>query len=73
MLGGNGVAVFGVPTTVRHNDEVKETPRQQTFIRRSDEPKLEIGDVVPIKQGVVGVVLFRFIPSYIVELTSDEE
>jgi hypothetical protein len=61
-------------------NEVKEAPRQ-TLIRRSDEPKLEIGDVVPIKPGVVGVVLARFIPAgeksnevhYIVELRSDEE
>ena len=59
---------------------MKEAPRQ-TLIRHSDEPKLEIGDVVPIKQGFVGVVLARFIPSgeksnevhYIVELRSDEE
>lgn len=70
---------------MRHNEEVKETPRQQTLIRRSDEPKLEIGDVVPIKPGMMGVVLARFIPSgeksnevhhevhYIVELRSEEE
>jgi len=68
------------PTTVRHNEEVKEAQRQ-TLLRRPDEPKLEIGDVVPIKEGVVGVVLARFMPSgdesnevhYIVELRSDEE
>jgi hypothetical protein len=41
---------------------VKETPRQ-TFIRCSNEPKLEIGDSVPIKEGVFGVVLARFTPS----------
>jgi hypothetical protein len=58
---------------------VKEMPRQ-TLIRRSDEPKLQIGDIVPIKPGVVGVVLAWFTPSgeksnedhYIVELRSDE-
>jgi hypothetical protein len=63
---------------VRHNGDVKEATRQ-TLIRRSDEPKLEIGDVVPMKEGVVGVVLALFIPSgegrseihYIVELRSD--
>ena len=62
---------------VRHNGEVKE-PTRQTLIRRSDEPKLEIGDTVPIKEGVAGVVLARFTPSgetrnevhYIVELTT---
>jgi hypothetical protein len=65
-------------------DLVKEAQRQ-TLIRRPDEPKLEIGDVVTIKPGVAGVVVARFIPSgeksgevhdevhYIVELRSDEE
>ena len=60
---------------MRHNGEVKEGTRQ-TLRRRSDEPKLEIGDTVLIKEGVVGVVLARFTPSgerrnevhYIVEL-----
>ena len=59
---------------------MKEAPRQ-SLIFRSDEPKLEIGDVVPIKEGGVGVVLARFIPSgesrtkihYIVELRSQRE
>jgi len=63
----------------RHNGHVQETPHQ-TLRRRSDEPKLEIGETVPIKEGVVGVVLARFIPSgekrnevhYIVELKPDE-
>ena len=61
---------------MRHNGDVKEATRQ-TLIRRSDEPKLEIGDTVLIKEGVAGVVLARFIRSgerhnkvhYIVELT----
>ena len=39
-----------------------EVPHQ-TIRRRSDEPKLELGDVVPIKEGVTGIVLARFIPS----------
>ena len=55
-------------------------PTRQTLIRRSDEPKLEIGDSVPIKDGVVGVVVARFIPSgescnevhYVVELKADD-
>ena len=55
-------------------------PRTAYFLG-SDEPKLEIGDVVQIRQGVFGVVLARFIPSgensnevhYIVELRSEEE
>jgi hypothetical protein len=41
---------------------VKEATRQ-ILIRHSDEPKLEIGDTVLIKEGVVGVVLARFIRS----------
>ena len=63
---------------MRHNGWVKETTRQ-TLIRRSDEAKLEIGDTVPIGEGVVGVVLARFTPSgescnevhYVVELKPD--
>jgi hypothetical protein len=39
---------------------VKEATRQ-TLIRRSDEPKLEIGDTVLIKEGLVGVVLAPFL------------
>jgi hypothetical protein len=58
---------------------MKEAPHQ-TLIRRSDEPKLELGDTVGIKEGVVGVVLARFTPSgersneihYIVELKPDQ-
>jgi hypothetical protein len=38
---------------------MKEATRQ-TLIRSSDEPKLELGDSVPIKDGVVGVVIARF-------------
>lgn len=55
---------------------MKEPPPHKTLIRRSDEPKLEIGDLVSIREGVIGVVLARFNPSgekcnevhYIVEL-----
>jgi hypothetical protein len=58
---------------------MNEAPRR-TLIRRSDEPKLEVGDMVPIKEGVVGVVLARFTPSgersnevhYVVELKPDQ-
>lgn len=60
----------------RHNGNVKEPPPHKTLIRRSDEPKLEVGDLVSIREGVIGVVLARFNPSgercnevhYIVEL-----
>ena len=54
---------------------MKEEPRQTTLKRRSEEPKLEIGDTVSVKEGVIGVVLARFVPPgksnevhYIVEL-----
>ena len=58
---------------------MKEAARQ-TLVRRSDEPKLDIGDNVLIKEGVLGVVIARFAPSgerrnevhYIVQLKPDE-
>ena len=58
--------------------KVKESQRQ-TITRRSDEPKPEIADVVQIKEGVVGVVVARYMKSgdeshdvhYVVELTPD--
>lgn len=57
---------------------VKEAPRH-TIRRRLDEPKLEIGQTISLKEGVVAVVLARYIPSggrdevcYIVEVISDE-
>ena len=59
---------------------MKEAPRHTTLIRRSDEPKLEIGDTVTVREGAVGVVLARFIPPdksnevhYIVELRPETE
>ena len=56
-------------------DNVAEAAHR-TIKRRADEPKLNLGDVVPLKDGTVGVVLARYIPSgekgddvhYIVEL-----
>lgn len=67
------------PTRVRQNGYVKEAPTQ-TIVRRSDEPKLEIGDSVVIREGVIGLVLARFTPAsekrnevhYIVQLKSDQ-
>ena len=41
---------------------MQEAPRR-TLIRRSDEPKLEIGDIVLIREGLAGVVIASFIPS----------
>jgi hypothetical protein len=53
-------------------------PLHRTITRRADEPKLEIGDKIPIEEGVIGVVLARYIPTgkknqicYIVELLSN--
>ena len=59
--------------------QMKEAPRR-TIRRRSDERKLEIGDTVSIKEGVVAVVLARYRPAgatdqvhYVVELRPEEE
>jgi hypothetical protein len=58
--------------------ELVKEPPHQTIRRRSDEPKLEIGDRIPIREGVTGTVLARYMPSggknevcYIVELLSN--
>ena len=40
---------------------VKES--RHTVVRRSDEPKLEVGDSIPVREGVTGIVLARFAPS----------
>jgi hypothetical protein len=60
------------------NGQVDEPPRR-TITRRSDEPKLEIGEIIPIKEGVIGIVHARYVPSnkadevhYIVELRPDK-
>ncbi len=57
---------------------VKEAAHQ-TIKRRSDEPRLEIGDRVSVREGVIGVVLARYTPSgeenevcYVVEVVPDE-
>jgi len=64
---------------VNHLEVVKEEPPHQTIKRRSDEPKLQIGEKVLVKEGVIGVVLARYTPSgghnevcYVVEILSDE-
>jgi hypothetical protein len=54
---------------------VKEA-QHRTVTRRSDEPKLEIGDKIPMEDGLVGVVLACYTRSgdnrhdvhYIIEL-----
>ena len=57
---------------------MKESPRQ-TITRRSDEPRIAIGDTISIKEGVIGVVLARYASRseqneihYVVELRPDE-
>jgi len=53
-----------------------EEAARQTIKRRPDEPKLEIGQTVPMGEGVVGAVLARYMRPgkdevyYIVELRS---
>jgi hypothetical protein len=55
---------------------VKQPPPHPTVACRSDEPKLEIDDEIPMGEGIVGVVLASYTPSgdarndvhYIVEL-----
>jgi hypothetical protein len=59
----------------------QERPPHRTVTRRSDELKLEIGDKIPIEEGVVGVVLARYTRSgdprndvhYVVELRKEAE
>ena len=54
--------------------------QRRIITRRSYEPKLEIGDTVPVEEGVVGVVLARYTyvgdsrdeVHYIIELRQDE-
>ena len=43
----------------RHQDELEH----RTIKRRPDEPRLEIGATIEIKEGVIGVILARYIPS----------
>jgi hypothetical protein len=60
--------------------EVNQAPHR-TVTRRADEAKLEIGEKIPIEEGVVGVVLARYTRSsdsrndvhYIVELRPEAE
>jgi hypothetical protein len=55
-------------------------PTRQTIVRAADEPKLELGEVVRIREGEVGVVLARFVRSgddlkkvhYVIELRSEK-
>ena len=60
---------------------MKQPPPHRTVKRRSDEPKLEIGDTISLEDGRVGVVLARYTRSgdprhdvhYIVELRRETD
>lgn len=63
--------------SIRHPRQENEAPHR-TIRRHSDEPRLELGAKVALKDGVIGVVLARFIPSrrpnevhYVVEVRSE--
>jgi len=47
---------------MRHNQHPDE-PERRTIKRGPDEPKLEVGARIEIKEGVIGVVLARYKPS----------
>src|SRR5450759_5117023 len=75
-----GSNVFQSSLVLRQNGQMKDESQRHTLRRRADEPKLEVGDFVEIKDGVVGVVLARFKHSgerrnevhYIVELRPEK-
>lgn len=46
-----------------HHNQHQDEPELRTIKRRPDEPKLELGTTIEIKEGVVGVVLGRYTPS----------
>ena len=46
-------------TRLNHGDSVA----LKAIKRRSDEPKLELGTTIEIKEGVIGVVVARYMPS----------
>ena len=64
---------------MRHNGTDVKGAQRQILRRRLDEPKLEVGDIVSLKDGV-RIVLAPYIPSgranevcYIVEVISNDE
>ena len=46
-----------------HHNQHQDEPERRTIKRQADEPKLEIGATVEFKDGVIGIVLARYIPS----------
>lgn len=72
-----GLALCAVCATMK--TAVKE-PSRQTIRRRLDDPKLEVGETISLKDDANGVVIARYIPSgrsdevcYIVEVISDDQ
>lgn len=65
---------------MRHNGTgVREEVRRQTVRRQLDEPKLEVGAIISLKDGTTGIVLARYIASgrtdevcYVVERITNE-
>jgi hypothetical protein len=63
------------------NGKGEALPSHRIVTRRSDEPKLEIGDKIPMEEGVVGVVLARYTRSgeppqevhYVVEVRRERQ
>ncbi len=69
---------LGVAACARMEVVKEEPPLYRTIRRRSDEPKLQIGETVSLKAGT-GKVVARYKPSggqdeicYVVEILSDE-
>ena len=76
-----GPGRFGAAPVTSQWGRVKQLPAHRTVTRRSDEPKLEIGEETQIEEGVVGVVLARYIRSgdprndvhYVIELRQEAD
>jgi hypothetical protein len=73
-----GLRLEGLPVRSVWVPLVDEPPRR-TITRRPDEPRLKIGERVPMKEGVVGIVLAHYVRSdktdevhYVVELRPDD-
>jgi hypothetical protein len=63
----------------RQNRGVEDAPTLHTLKRRLDEPKLDLGDMVDLKEGERGIVVARYTPSshpneirYVVRAESQE-
>ena len=72
------VTVASQGLALDQNMTMKESSRH-TVVRRSDEPRLDIGDSMAVREGVTGTVIARFTRSgssdvhYIVEVRPNDE